>query len=326
MIKISIIIPAYNCEKTIQRCLESITYQTYPNLQVIVINDGSVDNTETIVNCMADYEDRIIIVSIPNGGVSHARNIGLDIAEGDYITFVDADDYIDSEMYESLVNLIQEYCVQIVHCSYRNVDDAGNIINKVGDSGKIILQNHDEAIECLLSDKLYIESLWNKLYYKGLFSNIRLNETISFYEDVLANFMLFDQAEQSVFLDRSYYSYVSNKQSATHTKKGYLGTEQSLYVARQICQLSEGKLYERFAKSKLALKILTLYKDYIYYKDQNTCLKRKSLRKELKQYKKYLYRRNDKIAYYLALYCPPLYKIVFNCYEKKRIKILDPIQ
>lgn len=323
---ISVIIPAYNCEATIERCLKSIFAQTYIKLQVIVINDGSVDNTETIVRSIAGREDRIILVSIPNGGVSHARNVGIDMADGEYITFVDADDYIDPKMYGSLIDLIQEYQVQIAHCSYQNVDETGAVINKIGDTGRIILQSHDEALECLLANKLYCDSLCLKLYHRSLFSNIRLDETISYYEDVLANFMLFNQTEGSVFLDRAYYSYVSNTQSATHTKKGYRGTEQSLFVARQICQLSEGKPYEYYAKSKLALKMLTLYKDYIYYKDQNTCKKRKTLRKEIKQYKKYLDRRNDKIAYYLVLYCPPLYKVVFDRYEKKRVKILDPIQ
>lgn len=323
---ISVVVPAYNSEDTISRCVNSILNQTYKDIQLIIVDDGSKDGTKKTIEELKKHDSRIELISIPNSGVSRARNIGIEKARGEYITFVDSDDYIDETMYESLVNLILKYHVQIAHCSYQNVDETGTVINKVGDTGRVFLQTHDEALKYLLTDKLYCDSLCIKLYRRSLFKSIRLNETISFYEDVLANFMLFDQAKQSVFLDRAYYSYVSNKQSASHTKKGYQGTEQSLYVARQICQLSEGKPYEDYAKSKLALKTLTLYKDYIYYKDQNTCIKRKNLRKEIKQYKKYLDRRNDKIAYYLALYFPPLYKIVFNCYEKKRIKILDPIQ
>ncbi|RGS75650.1 glycosyltransferase family 2 protein [Ruminococcus bromii] len=91
---ISVIVPTYNSEKTIERCLLSILKQTYENLEVIVVNDGSSDSTETICEKMASCDSRLKVITIKNGGVSHARNIGIDNAKGDYITFVDSDDNI----------------------------------------------------------------------------------------------------------------------------------------------------------------------------------------------------------------------------------------
>lgn len=119
MDKISVIVPAYNCQDTIERCINSIQKQTFNNLEIIIVNDGSSDNTEAKIKELQDKDGRIIAISIPNGGVSHARNTGIDKASGDYITFVDSDDYIDEEMYECLYNLIKEYNVQIAHCSYK---------------------------------------------------------------------------------------------------------------------------------------------------------------------------------------------------------------
>ena len=322
---ITVVVPAYNSEDTISRCINSILNQTYQDIQLIVVDDGSKDGTKKTIEELKKIDSRIELISIPNSGVSHARNVGIEKARGDYITFVDSDDYIDETMYESLIKLIKDYNVDIAHCSYKNVNEDGTIIKRIGYSGKIISQTHDEAIECFLTDRLFVESLCNKLYARHLFDNVRLDESIRINEDVLANFCLFNVAKNSVYVDEPFYSYVSNTQSVTHTKRGYEGAEQSLNVMRQIYQLSLGKSYEKYAKNKLAQRMLTLYKDYINYDEHEVVLKRKKLRTEIKQNKRYLNRRNDKIAYYLVLYCPPLYKIVYNNYSKRREKLLDPL-
>ena len=324
---ISVIVPAYNCEKTIERCLYSIIGQTYKNIQIIVINDGSSDNTESIVKQIQRKDSRINLISIPNSGVSHARNIGIDFAEGDYLTFVDSDDYIDSETYKTLIGIIKEYDVQIAHCSYKNVDENGSVLGTVGDTGKVLLQSHDEALEFFLKDKLFCEALWNKLYSKELFRSIRLDESLKINEDVLANFCLFDLVDSSAFIDKSFYSYVSNIHSVTHTSKGFAGAEQSLVVAKKIYQMSIGKPYEYDAKCKVARKTLNLLKDYTNFNKKETIAEKKTnLRKELKANKSMLYRRNDRIAYILVMYFPGLYRLLFKYYSKVRVKQLDPIQ
>ena len=322
MDKISVIVPAYNCQDTIERCINSIQKQTFNNLEIIIVNDGSSDNTEAKIKELQDKDSRIIAISIPNGGVSHARNTGIDKASGDFITFVDSDDYIDEEMYECLYNLIKEYNVQIAHCSYKNID--GEIVVPVGDTGKIIVQNHDEAIKCLLSGKLFAGGNWNKLYKKELFSHIRFDERIRINEDVLVNFELLDLVEKSVFVDKAFYSYVVNNSSATHSINNNEGSEQIYYVAQKMQKMSENKPYQYEADYRTAYLALNLYKAYVLTNNSDEKYKRKCFKKKLKCYM-YLFSKKDKLNYYLLLLLPHIYRFAFKVYDKKRIKQLDPI-
>ena len=323
---ITVVVPAYNSERTISRCINSILKQTYQDIQLIVVDDGSEDGTRTIVEEFQKHDSRIELISICNSGVSHARNVGIDSAKGEYITFVDSDDYIDEVMYESLIKIINEYDADIAHCSYKNVNEDGMVINLVGNSGSTIFQTHDEAIEYILTDKVFNESLCNKLYAHHLFDNIRLDDSIKINEDVLANFCLFDVARNSVYLDAPYYSYVSNLQSATHTKKGFAGEEQSLIVANRILEMSKNKPYELYAKRRVAQRCLNLYKSYVYSDSPEIRQKKKELKNILKGYKSEFVRRIDKIAYVLLLYFPLGYKTIYKFYSKKRVKQLDPFQ
>ena len=325
MKKISVIVPVYNGENTILRCIDSIRKQTHRNLQIIVINDGSTDSTEEVLRELEKNDERIQVISINNSGVSYARNLGIDKAEGDYLTFVDADDYIAEEMYENLLGLFECYNAQIVHCSYQNVVN-GEVVSKVGNSGKVYIQSHDEAIECLISGKLFIGGLCNKLYNKDLFGSIRLNEMIGMNEDVLANFFLFDLAEKTVYLDKSFYSYVANEQSTTHTGRIANGSEQVVEVSKIILDNSIGKTYEMSARRRVAITSLELYRHYLFSDNKENIDKKKRLKDDIKSYKKLYTRRFDKLAYVLMLYFPHIYKFVYKIYDKKRIKVLDPEQ
>lgn len=321
MDRISVIVPAYNCQDTIERCIKSIQNQTYKNLEIIVINDGSTDNTESILNEIQAQDERVRVISISNGGVSHARNIGIDNATGEYITFVDSDDYIDGEMYEGLYNLLIEYKVKIAHCSYKNVD--GAIITPVGDTGKTTIQDHDDALKCLLSGRLFSGGIWNKLYAKDLFNEIRFDESIRINEDVLANFELFDSVDKSVFIDKAFYSYVVNNESATHSMKTSEGPEQVLYVAKKMQKMSINKSYQSEADYRVAYLSLNLYKTYTIINNSDESLKRKELKIKLKEYKS-SFSKKDIVNYYLLVLFPCLYRMAFRVYDKKRVKQLDP--
>ena len=121
MKKISIIVPIFNIEKYLSRCLDSILEQTYKNLEVILVDDGSVDNSGMIADKYARKDQRIKVIHQVNQGVSAARNTGIDLATGDYIGFVDGDDYIEPDMYEILMRIIEEQQVDIAHCGYQMV-------------------------------------------------------------------------------------------------------------------------------------------------------------------------------------------------------------
>ena len=125
--KISVIVPCYQAERYIQRCLQSICSQTYSNLEIIVVDDGSTDASASIVKELAQSDSRIKYLYQLNAGVSAARNAGIDYASGDVITFVDSDDTIKSHMYETLIDLMQKYHADISHCSYCRVLENGEI-------------------------------------------------------------------------------------------------------------------------------------------------------------------------------------------------------
>ncbi len=323
MKKISVIIPVYNGEATVEKCIKSIICQTYSCLEIIVINDGSTDSTSKVLDKLSKKDSRIIIKEIKNGGVSNARNIALNMASGDYITFVDADDYIDSYMYSELINLIEEYNVKIAHCSYRNIYPDGRVV-PVGDTGKIVLQSHDEALAYLIQGKMFAGGIWNKLYSKELFKDVEFDKTIKYNEDILFNYLLFEKADRSVYLDKSYYNYVANESSATHTVSSLFLHEQIVLVAREIDRLSKGKTYSNYAKNKLAYTLLDLYRTYLL--EGIKTLEKKKLKNEIKEYKEYYKSKNLKLTYILALYFHHFCILTYRIYDKIRVKKLDPKQ
>jgi len=320
---ISVIVPAYNCQDTIERCIKSILNQTYKNLEIIIVNDGSTDKTELILRKIQKQDDRIKIVSIPNGGVSHARNIALDMVSGDYVTFVDSDDYIDKEMYSELMILIEEYNVKIAHCSYKNIYTDGRVVS-VGDTGKIVVQPHDDAILCLIQGKLFTGGIWNKIYSKELIDGVLFDESIRFNEDILFCFQLFDKADKTVYLDKAFYNYVANENSATHTVSSVLLHEQIVNVARKIDLASVGKSYSFSARNKLAYTLLDLYRTYLLEGVKTS--ERKELKNEVKRNKMYYTSKNTKVTFYLAMYFPHICVLSYRIYDRIRVKKLDPEQ
>lgn len=324
---ISVIIPAFNAENTIKRCIESIQNQTYKNLQIIAVNDGSSDNTYDILNELAAKDNRIQVVSIPNGGVSHARNVGIDASNGEYITFVDADDTIKNNMYEYLLELAYNYNAQIAHCSYSNYDSHG-FVSDVGNNGKILVQDKEDALDCLLSGKYFTGGMWNKLYLSDLFNNdIRFNESIKINEDILVNFQLFSKAETLVYSDLCLYNYYNYPSSSTSTTNIERKLRESLYVAETIYENSVGESFEKSALDKLAYASLLLYR-HLIINNTNNKKEKKELKNKIKNYlKRNCYSsKNKKISALLALYFPLVFKAVYCIYDRVRTEKYDPEQ
>lgn len=193
--KISIVVPIYNASLTIERCINSILSQTYKNIEVIIIDDGSSDNGLEICRQIQSKDSRIIIENQPNAGVSVARNRGIDIATGDYIAFVDSDDYIKPDMYEKLIDIAEDLNVQLVFCNYEEVDD--NSIKRQVDQLSSICKDDNtvdniDIIEnmLLMSEQNIMGSCWRtlfKLYLLHAYS-IRFTVGIKMSEDL--KFML----------------------------------------------------------------------------------------------------------------------------------------
>lgn len=324
--KISIIVPAYNSENSIIRCINSIRNQTYNNLEIIVVDDGSTDNTAEIVSKISNQDCRVKLISISNGGVSHARNIGIENSNGDYITFVDSDDTIDSEMYENLVELMRNHNAQIAHCSYKNCNENGDVTSKVGDSGKEIAMNREQGVESLLTGKYFAGGACNKLYRREIIGNTRFDETIKINEDVLFNFELFSKCTNTVYTDKAFYNYFAVSTSSTHSAKGTLGVEQGLYVAEKIEKLSQKEQYHNIAKRNLASTTLALWRAYVMISKKGES--KKEIKSRVLQFRKEgLYtRRNERIIIAILKYFPLAYSLLYRIYDKIRVKKLDPEQ
>lgn len=213
---ISIIIPAYNIENYIAKCLDSLLNQTYKNLDIIVVDDGSSDNTGKIIDDYVSKYDNIKVIHKKNAGVSAARNTGIEVARGDYIGFVDGDDTVDKEMFEVLIENAIKYDADISHCGYKMVFPSR--IDYYYNTGILVKQNNELGLKDLIIGQRVEPGLVNKLYKKELFKTVRMNEEIKINEDLLANYYLFKQSQKSVFYDKCMYSYILRKGSAATSK------------------------------------------------------------------------------------------------------------
>ena len=211
---ISIIIPAYNIEQYIAVTLDSVLAQTYSNLEVIVVNDGSQDNTGAIIDRYAAKDSRVKAIHKENGGVTSARLRGVAEASGEWIGFVDGDDIIEPQMYERLLENALRYHADISHCGYQMVFPSR--VDYYYNTGKLIKQDRISGLRDLISGGFVEPALWNKLFHRSLFKGLEetMDFSIKINEDVLMNYWLFRRAERAVFEDVCPYHYVLRRGSA----------------------------------------------------------------------------------------------------------------
>lgn len=197
MIKVSIIVPVYNEEKRINRCIDSLLAQDYDNIEIIVVNDGSTDNT---INVLKQYDDKITVISKKNGGQGSARNLGIKTSNGNYLMFVDGDDYISKTMVRKLVNVVEEEKADIAVCDLYKVLNNENVyfknfVDLCNDNVKNFMMSHSGPVGRLYKKELFIE---NKLSFKEN----------CIYEDLGVIPLLGLYADKVVYLPCPLYYYV----------------------------------------------------------------------------------------------------------------------
>ena len=217
---ISVIIPAYNLEQYLATCLDSLLKQTYHDLELIVVDDGSTDGTGEIADRYAETDSRIRVVHKENGGVTSARMAGIRAASGEWIGFVDGDDYVEPWMFERLyTNALQEKA-DISHCGY--LMEFPDHADYYYGTGQRFTHNNRDALMNLVSGKLFEPGLCNKLFRSSLFSSLiqehLIDGSIRINEDLLMNYYLFREADKSVFEDVCPYHYVVRRGSAANSK------------------------------------------------------------------------------------------------------------
>lgn len=207
---LSIIIPIYNSERYLKRCLNSVINQSYKNIEVILIDDGSTDSSPNICDDYAKYDNRIKVIHKKNEGPSLARKDGINVAKGKYITFVDADDYIENNMYEILMNEVSKG-VDIIECGYRKVSTTGDIIKEYNFEYSYIKGNFNCALH-YAAKKNTTNFLWNKLYKAELFKGVIFPKLYA-GEDSCILTQVYSFAEQVIKIDKCLYNYVMTPNS-----------------------------------------------------------------------------------------------------------------
>lgn len=219
---ISVIVPVYNVEKYIRKSLDSIQNQTYKNLEIILVDDGSTDSSGTICDEYADKDERFKVIHKTNGGLSDARNAGVRASTGKFIGFVDSDDYIIPTMYEELKNAMEENSADIAVCNFETVDEEGKPIPEENTcfpvQDKVITGK--EAI-CNLSGPRYTywTTAWNRLYRRDVVEQVSF-PVGKIHEDEFTAHLFYDKCEKVVGVSTTCYKYVVRANSIMTKKYG----------------------------------------------------------------------------------------------------------
>ena len=248
MKKVSIIVPIYNEEKNLNRCIDSLINQTYKNLEIILLNDGSTDSSKKIIDSYKDK--RIIVIHKKNSGIGDTRNIGIEKSTGDYIIFVDSDDYIELNCVEQLVKKIEKDKVDIVISNYYIDTKTKRYEIRLPDLGITSIKEEPNLLSQINL------APWNKIYKKSLFKN-KENRFPTFlkYEDAPVVIGLILDAKRVSFTNELLFHYVIQKDGETNTR------DERLFDIITICAMIEKKLkdHEYIEKTNLFVKILLPY-------------------------------------------------------------------
>lgn len=268
MDKISIIVPVYNTEKNLSRCIDSILSQTYQNLEVILVNDGSSDGSGKIIERYHKLDNRIKVIHKDNGGISSARNAGLDIASGDFVAFVDSDDWIEHDIYE--------YCLELAKSSKSDVVDYGIVFvkGKHGTSSKekyntSTIEGNQEILKDYLlrgqTEKTPF-SVCRKFYRLHLFNDVRFPAG-KINEDIATNYKVLLKAKKLIKTDKVGYYYFQD--SVSTTRNGFRKRDFDLIDAsKELITLAEETQYpeiKQLARIKLARSYFSLLAKIAFY-------------------------------------------------------------
>lgn len=324
--KISIIVPIYKVEDYLERCVDSIVNQTYKNLEIILVDDGSPDNCPTICDELAKADKRIKVVHKENGGLSDARNAGMDISTGDYIGFVDSDDYVESDMFEVLVDAIEENNADISCCRYTKVWDDGET-EAIGNDEKVYVYEgidglkeylYAKTVDPFACAKIYrAELLGNKTYTtrKHRFIKGIVGEDNPFNIELLKNISRMD------VIGKSMYNYLQARQGAiTSTTISQKKIDSVFYwdSVSKDCKENYPELFE-YALRRQALFYVGLYNRI--YKD-NTYTKEVAVIRKFAKDNFRIIKNSDiceksvKLSVQLIAKAPKLYAVVMRLYKK----------
>ena len=321
---ISVIVTAYNIKDYLPRCLESLLGQTYERLEIIVVDDGSTDGTAEICDRFAAKNEQIKVIHRENGGPSAARNAGLKIAQGEYIGYVDGDDWVEPDMYEKMLAACLDTGAQIAICTYREVGEGAKEIHPTGNRIEL---SREEALEMYIcGDEQYhiYHSVWSKLFERKLIADISFTEGRK-SEDIMYTTWALTKAGKCVFLDTPYYNYMVDRQTSIMNSQIH---ERRFQDEIPFWKEQRGYLYGLGMKELAQKASYQFYRRMLFYyvdfrdrgmKDSGKQLIAflKSEKKEIQQvYRKEFVTVGDRVRMKLVLLAPGLYYILVKLYDK----------
>lgn len=316
---ITVVIPVYNVENYVYDCIQSVINQTYKNLEIIVVNDGSTDNSGDICDELAKSDNRVKVIHKKNGGLSSARNIGIDNANGTYIVFVDSDDTIDCSMIEKLLNICCNNCADIAICNRYYVYDDGKKKLRYPKNKYDLIMNSEEAIKELNSFRYFDMSAWGKIYSINLFREIRF-PIGKLSEDYFIMYKLFDSATRIVCNFEPLYYYYQRKGSISKKAELHYDFVQAAYEQMRYVERKYPKLV-KCVHAAYASAATTVYGIVLKSGGKVRKKDRKRLQEIVRNNFKYVFlcdnlsfqRKVQLILFSLSL---DLYDIIFSFYNK----------
>lgn len=265
--KITVIVPIYNVEPYLERCVNSILNQSYQNLEIILVDDGSPDNCGAICDEFAKKDDRIVVIHQKNKGLSGARNTGLENATGDYIGFVDSDDWIDEEMYGEMMDAMLQNDVNLVECDFIFRTEYGE---KEPEEGTLEHQTKLQALQRILRRRQF--SVCKRLYEKSLLDGLKFPEG-KISEDVYFTSYVFKRVDKIVYLSNHFYNYYRASESITRGPYNPKNLKQSIeaafFLRENIGSVQEDPELQRLANTFLMDILLYNYKLLHHNHDQD---------------------------------------------------------
>lgn len=277
--KITVVVPIYNVEKYLKKCIESILNQTYDNLEILLIDDGSTDNCLKICNDFKKKDSRIKVIKKENGGLSDARNYGINAATGKYIFFIDSDDYVSCDIIEYLHKILIDNKADISTCLYQPFYEDDKEVKSI--TGNYYVYDTIKGLENLLYQKNCTTSAWGKLYKTKLFKDIRYPKG-KICEDLPTTYKLFSKAKKIVISDSKKYFYLQRANSIINSKFNIkraeamkFASEETSYILKNYPSLKNAAINREFMESVYIILSLKDDKEFINErKDANNIIKK----------------------------------------------------
>lgn len=316
---LSVIIPAYNISGYLANCLDSVLNQTYANIEIVLVDDGSVDDTGKIADKYQKLNpDKLKVIHTVNHGVTMARFEGIHASRGEWVGFVDGDDEIEPDMYERLYNNAVQYGADISHCGHKTIVNGGERVHEFYNTGRLVKQNKEEGLKDLLDGK-FEPSLCTKIFRKKKVLDVVqanvISKDLKYNEDILMNYYLFKGADNSVLEDFCGYHYNARSDSASRNKFNAQKVFDPVKVRRQILDDASAELKSAAERNYL---VACMHAYEALYKHKELEKEYKELQTILKtnREKWHLLRKEDEMKLHVLMTSPGLYNHIYKIYER----------